>query len=922
VTGETFSKDFPIINALFPEQTGNILYSDAFVAKISPQASSSKLEYFSFSTIPSLQSVGVPFEVTISAKDNVGNILTDFNDTLSLSSSVPISPISVNLSAGVWTGEIRLCGGGNNLRITASAFGVSSSSNRFNTTIVNSGNVSGTIFDNRKNSLSGAEVYISDTPSGPSIYPPDISDENGEFSFEDIPEGPYYIWSIYADISSERSSWVIPGNMTTTFNPGAIPMYRSMKTPVVLVPGMIGSTHRGKSGWVTPRLNEEYAALSDLKLFEWRHYPGWQLLKNYLTVVKGLDELTTIIDCPWDWRRTSWNWEELRRNPDAVKRLLKDVYQDYLIKAIDRAKNGNPNQKVNIIAHSMGGLLVREYIQSDEYSIRNDIENFTMVGTPNMGSANAYYIWEGGDPLKVDNITSSGPFNINFNTIEALYEETYKKGDLPHYGIRSHAEIRKLLKDKSPSLRQLLPTYRFLKEDNGSLKDILTADNINDYLIALNSDTRRFERMGDPLSSGKVKTRIYYSNTENTIYDIDVKPTFHTNPFPFDFYLDGKPKRDPILHTMGDGTVLSNSARLPCDDIEPWAECIDAGGSSHKTLIKDYYQDIADALYEDDVQVPAQTESRIPISQIDVTEKLIISYDGRVQPYLTDPLGRTIGINPNNGSVDRAIPSTEINIGGRSGLLSINDPVDGDYNLSIKILYDENYQVSIAYASDDIEYSIDFRKFGNPGVFSLSFNLNPANQTPVSLTHHPDPPTNLVANAVYQGDELKTNLSWDSSSSTDVTEYKIYARHLTEPFLTQIGSTPAQSFDTGDSWPSDPTIKVRAYAVSAVSSSDSESFLSAMVTNDDLDHDGLDDENEIILGTFVDNPDSDEDYYSDGEEIWLGTDPLDPQSKPCRGDCEPDGDVDGADLAAYIANNAGISLADFAIELGRTDCPK
>ncbi len=42
---------------------------------------------------------------------------------------------------------------------------------------------------------------------------------------------------------------------------------------------------------------------------------------------------------------------------------------------------------------------------------------------------------------------------------------------------------------------------------------------------------------------------------------------------------------------------------------------------------------------------------------------------------------------------------------------------------------------------------------------------------------------------------------------------------------------------------------------------------------------------------------------------------------PCEADYEPDGDVDGADLAAYIADNAGISLADFAGDFGRTDCP-
>ena len=41
----------------------------------------------------------------------------------------------------------------------------------------------------------------------------------------------------------------------------------------------------------------------------------------------------------------------------------------------------------------------------------------------------------------------------------------------------------------------------------------------------------------------------------------------------------------------------------------------------------------------------------------------------------------------------------------------------------------------------------------------------------------------------------------------------------------------------------------------------------------------------------------------------------------CECDFEPDGDVDGSDLVAYIANGAGISLNEFAEEFGRTNCP-
>lgn len=42
---------------------------------------------------------------------------------------------------------------------------------------------------------------------------------------------------------------------------------------------------------------------------------------------------------------------------------------------------------------------------------------------------------------------------------------------------------------------------------------------------------------------------------------------------------------------------------------------------------------------------------------------------------------------------------------------------------------------------------------------------------------------------------------------------------------------------------------------------------------------------------------------------------------PCSGDIEPDGDVDGSDLAAFILNPASAAWAKFSANLGRTECP-
>ena len=56
---------------------------------------------------------------------------------------------------------------------------------------------------------------------------------------------------------------------------------------------------------------------------------------------------------------------------------------------------------------------------------------------------------------------------------------------------------------------------------------------------------------------------------------------------------------------------------------------------------------------------------------------------------------------------------------------------------------------------------------------------------------------------------------------------------------------------------------------------------------------------------------------SSNDSVWSRS--INP---PCEGDFAPaDGDVDGSDLAAYIADQAGITLGEFAAEFGRTNCP-
>ena len=99
-----------------------------------------------------------------------------------------------------------------------------------------------------------------------------------------------------------------------------------------------------------------------------------------------------------------------------------------------------------------------------------------------------------------------------------------------------------------------------------------------------------------------------------------------------------------------------------------------------------------------------------------------------------------------------------------------------------------------------------------------------------------------------------------------VVAYNIYSKTIDEPYFTQIGTTKAKSYSTSDRWARNPSIKTRVYAVTAVRRDGKESFLSNMVLNNDRDHDGLTDAEELELGTNPGKADTDGDGLNDGEE--------------------------------------------------------
>ncbi|MBN1155155.1 hypothetical protein JXB12_09590 [candidate division KSB1 bacterium] len=96
--------------------------------------SAGSLDHFELSSVPSPQTAGVPFGITITAKDANNNTIASFAETANLSDLTnTLSPaVTGNFTNGIWTGNVSITEIKTGNRITATSSGKSGSSNLFN----------------------------------------------------------------------------------------------------------------------------------------------------------------------------------------------------------------------------------------------------------------------------------------------------------------------------------------------------------------------------------------------------------------------------------------------------------------------------------------------------------------------------------------------------------------------------------------------------------------------------------------------------------------------------------------------------------------------------------------------------------------------------------------------------------------------
>jgi hypothetical protein len=201
----------------------------------------------------------------------------------------------------------------------------------------------------------------------------------------------------------------------------------AVRRPVLIIPGILGSlpTTTALEAYATAIVEEGYwdhSYKTPLELDPIDHtYDG---LINYL-LARGYQRDKTLFVFPYNW---------MQSNSLTASQLSQKLYD---------VRQACGCSQVDVVAHSMGGLIARSYIQSDAY--QGDVANLIELASPNAGAVEDYGVWEGGE---FSGITT--PNRLLNAILQALA------------GPQTDNEKVVLLRQFMPSIGQLLPVFDYL----------------------------------------------------------------------------------------------------------------------------------------------------------------------------------------------------------------------------------------------------------------------------------------------------------------------------------------------------------------------------------------------------------------------------------------------------------------------------
>lgn len=217
---------------------------------------------------------------------------------------------------------------------------------------------------------------------------------------------------------------------------------------------------------------------------------------------------------PYDWRKP------VSENEPALASFINNLTPGW-------------HEKVDIVGHSMGGLLARSYITKEQSA--NKAEKFLSIGSPHLGAVAAYPTWEAGQIWEGD---------LGWKFLLTLLKK--------NCSVRNKISDRTTVQSYFTSVNNLLPIFDYLTDDAtgqpihyGDMQEknhFLTDNRFPFYQTSVAT----LRGTGQETTNGY---RVGSVNKHDAVGD----------------WIDGKPVSRSTT-TGGDGTVLLTSSEIPDAD--------------------------------------------------------------------------------------------------------------------------------------------------------------------------------------------------------------------------------------------------------------------------------------------------------------------------------------------------------------------
>jgi triacylglycerol esterase/lipase EstA (alpha/beta hydrolase family) len=530
---------------------------------------------------------------------------------------------------------------------------------------------------------------------------------------------------------------------------------KKIRTPILIVPGVMGTEMKKGDELLWPNITGMLTSLSDSFMDPLALSTNLTPLDNSIytnSIIKkvpffdytnelinefagqGYIEGQTLFTFPYDWRYgISGKNLDGKTNPD----LLKEKIQQILTQT--------GASEVDVVAHSMGGLIVKKYAMDN--SVTNKIGKAVFVGVPNTGAPKALKMLLQGDNMDV----------------LGLNDQELKK-----------------ISQNMPSVYDLLPSQQYYNAKGSYIQTIDQTKCFEDYTIPCEVKNLNYQESKSFLiNAGTNSTALNNADILHAqayddfdlrtagvdLYAIDgcktatfskIIQTKYNDVFGQQFSYDRRV-------SPGDGTVpLESATNLPIDSVKKYYALVSSHGKmpSQNGIRQKIVNIISNSNLEvDSAQTPIITQD---ISRCQLNGRAI-SVFSPVDIFAVDQKGNKLGL-ADDGSIINEIPGADFEILGDEKFMYLPHDEGQTYNVSMEGTGSGTYTIK--------SQSITNNQIGKTEIFS---NLPVATDTTGQINLLGLETTLSVRQNI--GDDLQTILPTqviDYSSDTTSPEAVIY----------------------------------------------------------------------------------------------------------------------------------------------------